>query len=269
MVFPKPDQATVLIAEDNADVRQFIKSCLEKEYNIILAQDGRHGLEIAKEHIPDLVISDVMMPNMDGYELCQALKTDARTSHIPLVLLTARAEHSDKLTGLETGADDYLVKPFDARELQVRVANLIEQRKKLQSHYRKSLNSFAPTDVQAESMDAVFLQNVRSAVEANLDNENFSVVELGNQIGMSRSQLHRKLSALTGHSPNEVIRNMRLERAKQLLEKKAATVSEVAYMCGFNSPAYFSKLFWCDAGGGEIGAKNPVNAGFFPHATKL
>ena len=216
---------------------------MEKEYNIILAQDGRHGLEIAKEHIPDLVISDVMMPNMDGYELCQALKTDARTSHIPLVLLTARAEHSDKLTGLETGADDYLVKPFDARELQVRVANLIEQRKKLQSHYRKSLNSFAPTDVQAESMDAVFLQNVRSAVEANLDNENFSVVELGNQIGMSRSQLHRKLSALTGHSPNEVIRNMRLERAKQLLEKKAATVSEVAYMCGFNSPAYFSKCF--------------------------
>ena len=242
-VFPNPGQAQVLVVEDNPDVRLFIKSCLEKHHNIILAHDGKHGLETAREHIPDLIISDVMMPNMDGYELCHALKTDARTSHIPVVLLTARAEHSDKLAGLETGADDYLVKPFDSRELQIRVANLIEQRKKLQDHFRKTLNTFAPADIVANSMDAVFLQNVRDSIEANLDNENFSVVELGNRIGMSRSQLHRKLSALTGHSPNEVIRNMRLERAKQLLDKNVGTVSEVAYLCGFNSPAYFNKCF--------------------------
>jgi len=148
-----------------------------------------------------------------------------------------------QLKGLETGADDYLVKPFDARELQVRVANLIAGRQKLQAYFRKKLNPFLPKEVEAESLDAVFLNKVRLAVEANLEDENFSVVELGAQVGMSRSQLHRKLSALTGYSPNEVIRNMRLERAKQLLEKKAGNASEVAYMTGFSSPAYFAKCF--------------------------
>jgi transcriptional regulator GlxA family with amidase domain len=157
-------------------------------------------------------------------------------------MLTARAEQSDKLEGLSTGADDYLVKPFHADELRVRVANLIEQRRRLQSHYRQTL-AFATAEVEAESMDAVYLKKVREAVEANLDDENFSVVELGARIGMSRSQLHRKLSALTGFSPNEVIRNMRLDRARQLLEKKAGTASEVAYLTGFNSPAYFAKCF--------------------------
>ncbi|HRF41481.1 MAG TPA: AraC family transcriptional regulator, partial [Saprospiraceae bacterium] len=134
-------------------------------------------------------------------------------------------------------------KPFDALELTVRVANLIEQRRRLQAHYRQALSPFAPAAVEVPGMDAVFLSRVREVVEANLEDENFSVVELGAQIGMSRSQLHRKLSALTGFSPNEVIRNMRLERAKQLLEKKAATVSEAAYGCGFSSPGYFSKCF--------------------------
>ncbi len=147
------------------------------------------------------------------------------------------------LNGLEPCANDYLVNPFDPRKPQLRAGNLIALRKKLQEHYRRVLHAFAPAEVKAESMDAVFLQKVREIVEANLDDENFSVVELGNKIGMSRSQLYRKLSALTGFSPNEAIRNMRLERARQLLEKKAGTVSEVAYLCGFNSPAYFIKCF--------------------------
>jgi AraC-like DNA-binding protein len=159
-------------------------------------------------------------------------------------MLTALAEQGDRLKGLELGADDYLIKPFDAKELTVRVANLIAGRQKLQEHYRRSLNSFAPiAEVKAESMDAVFLKKVREAVEANLEEENFSVVELSSHVGMSRSQLHRKLSALTGFSPNEVIRNMRLERAKQLLNKRAGNASEVAYMTGFSSPAYFAKCF--------------------------
>lgn len=238
------DKPVLLIVEDNFDVRNYIVDQFKGQYQIIEAENGRLGLERALETTPDLVISDIMMPEMDGTEFCKLLKTNEKTSHIPVVMLTALAEQGDRLKGLELGADDYLVKPFDAKELTVRVANLIAGRQKLQEHYRRSLNSFAPiAEVKAESVDAVFLKKVREAVEANLEDENFSVVELSGQVGMSRSQLHRKLSALTGFSPNEVIRNMRLERAKQLLEKKVGNASEVAYMTGFNSPAYFAKCF--------------------------
>lgn len=242
-IFETAGKPSLLIVEDNADVRAYIKEQFAGQYQIREAENGQIGLEIATDTTPDLIITDIMMPVMDGAELCRRLKTDEKTSHIPVIMLTARAEQADKIEGLQTGADDYLAKPFDAAELQVRAANLVEQRRKLQAHYRRNLTAFALAGVVADSMDAAFLQRVRAAVEAGMEDENFSVVELGAQIGMSRSQLHRKLSALTGHSPNEVIRNMRLERAKQLLEKKAATASEAAYMCGFNSPGYFSKCF--------------------------
>ncbi len=239
-----PQSPILLVVEDNPDVCNYIADQFREHYQIIEAENGRLGLEKALETTPDLIISDIMMPEMDGTEFCKLLKTNEKTSHIPVVMLTALAEQGDRLKGLELGADDYLIKPFDAKELTVRVANLIAGRQKLQEHYRRSLNSFAPiAEVKAESVDAVFLKKVRDAVEANLEEENFSVVELSSHVGMSRSQLHRKLSALTGFSPNEVIRNMRLERAKQLLEKRAGNASEVAYMTGFNSPAYFAKCF--------------------------
>lgn len=233
----------LLLVEDNAEVRAYIRAQFEASYQILEAENGRIGLDMAQHNTPDLIITDIMMPEMDGTALCRQLKTDERTSHIPVIMLTARADQTDKLEGLRTGADDYLPKPFDAAELQVRAANLVEQRRKLQDHYRRTLAPFAPAPVEADSMDAAFLQRVRQAVEASMDDEGFSVVELGAQLGLSRSQLHRKLSALTGLAPNEVIRNMRLERARQLLEKKALTVSEAAYACGFSSPAYFSKCF--------------------------
>lgn len=242
-VLSASSKPVLLIAEDNADVRSYIADQFRGTYQILEAENGKLALQKALESTPDLIISDIMMPEMDGTEFCKLLKINEKTSHIPIVMLTALAEQHDRLKGLETGADDYLVKPFDARELQVRVANLIAGRQKLQEHYRKTLNAFASKEVKAESLDAQFLNKVREAVEANLDDENFSVVELGGQVGMSRSQLHRKLSALTGFSPNEVIRNMRLERAKQLLEQKAGNASEIAYMTGFNSPAYFAKCF--------------------------
>lgn len=242
-IYSSANQPVLLIAEDNPDVRTYIVDNLSDEYQIIEAENGKLAMDKALEHIPDLVISDVMMPEMDGTEFCKLLKSNEKTSHIPLIMLTARAEQSDKLAGLQTGADDYLVKPFDVRELQVRVANLTEQRRRLKEHFRKSLSAFATSPVEAESMDAVFLRRIRETVEANLEDETFSVVELGRLMGMSRSQLHRKLTALTDYSPNEVIRNMRLERAKQLLEKNTGTVSEVSYLCGFNSPAYFIKCF--------------------------
>ncbi len=184
-----------------------------------------------------------MMPEMDGREFCRRVKSNEKTSHIPVILLTAKADQSDKLEGLSLGADDYLSKPFDTRELQVRVTNLIEQRRHLQERYRRSLHTFAPADVEMESIDAAFLQKVREAVETNLEDETFSVVELGSTVNMSRSQLHRKLKALTGYAPNEVIRNMRLERARAMLEKGVGNASEVAFMTGFNSPAYFAKCF--------------------------
>ncbi len=233
----------LLIVEDNAEVRAYIRAQFEGSYQIREAENGRIGLDIAQQNTPDLIITDIMMPEMDGTALCRQLKTDERTSHIPVIMLTARADQADKLEGLRTGADDYLPKPFDAAELLVRAANLVEQRRKLQDHYRRTLTPFAPAAIEADSMDIVFLQRVRQAVEASMDDEGFSVAELGAQLGLSRSQLHRKLSALTGLAPNEVIRNMRLERARQLLEKKALTVSEAAYGCGFSSPAYFSKCF--------------------------
>lgn len=238
------DQPALLIVEDNTDVRAYIKDQFEGAYQIWEAENGRIGLEIAQKKMPDLIISDVMMPEMSGTELCSRLKNDEKTSHIPVIMLTARTEQADKVEGLQTGADDYLPKPFDAVELKARVANLIEQRRRLQEHYRHAISPFAPATLETpSSMDSAFLNRIREVVESNLEDENFSVVELGAQIGMSRSQLHRKLNALTGFSPNEVIRNMRLERAKQLLQKKAATVSEAAYGCGFSSPGYFSKCF--------------------------
>ncbi|MBK8564819.1 MAG: tetratricopeptide repeat protein [Saprospiraceae bacterium] len=240
----QPQSPILLVVEDNPDVRNYIADQFREQYQIIEAENGRLGLEKALETTPDLVISDIMMPEMDGTEFCKQLKINEKTSHIPVVMLTALAEQGDRIKGLELGADDYLIKPFDAKELTVRVANLIAGRQKLQEHYRRSLNSFAPiAELKAESVDAVFLKKVREAVEANMEEESFSVVELGAQVGMSRSQLHRKLSALTGFSPNEVIRNMRLEKAKQLLEKRVGNASEVAYMTGFNSPAYFAKCF--------------------------
>lgn len=241
-IFSPAGKQVILLVEDNADVRTFIREQLEGPYQILEAENGRAGLEMALEYTPDLVITDVMMPEMDGMEFCRRIKAEEKTSHIPVVMLTAKAEQTDKLEGLELGADEYLAKPFDARELQVRVANLLTQRLKLQEHYRKNL-AFATAPVEAQSMDSVFLGRVRDAVEANLDDEGFGVVELGQAVGMSRSQLHRKLSALTGFSPNEIIRNMRLEKARKLLEQKAGTAAEIAYTCGFSSPAYFTKCF--------------------------
>ncbi|MCB0546579.1 MAG: response regulator [Phaeodactylibacter sp.] len=233
----------VLLAEDNPELRSYISDTLEGHCQVIEVENGKLAFDKALQTTPDLVITDLMMPVMDGMELCRRLKTEEKTSHIPVIILTARAEQDDKLEGLETGADDYLVKPFDARELRARISNLILQRRKLQEYYRQALHVLAPSEVQPDSMDAIFLQNVREAIENNLDDENFSVVELSSKMNMSRSQLYRKLSALTGFSPNEAIRNMRLERARQLLQRKAGTVSEVAFLCGFNSPAYFIKCF--------------------------
>ena len=236
------EKPIVLIVEDNADVRAYIRDYLIPMYQVTEARDGTEGIEKAWEVIPDLIISDVMMPKKDGYEVCRTLKLDERTSHIPIILLTARAASDDKIEGLETGADDYLIKPFEPKELLARIKNLIDLRQKLRERFKLTV-PVKPGEVAVASMDEVFLSKVISAVEHHIGDELFSTEELAAEVAMSRMQLHRKLSALTNQSAGEFIRSLRLHRAMELLQKDVGTVSEIAYMVGFSDPSYFSKCF--------------------------
>jgi DNA-binding response OmpR family regulator len=209
---------------------------------VIESVDGQDGLEKALRVIPDLIISDVMMPQMDGFALCGKLKTDERTSHIPVILLTARASAESRIAGLETGADDYIAKPFEARELQARVKNLIAQRRKLRERFRKEA-VLQPHALAVTSTDEKFLQKALAVVEARMSDEDFSVEIFGREVGMSRVQLHRKLRAFTDHSAGEFIRILRLNRAAELLAQHGGNVTEVAYQAGFNNLSYFAKCF--------------------------
>ena len=235
-------KANVLVVEDNRDLRFYIRDLLSNDYNIRQARNGQEGFAVAAEKTPDLIISDVMMPEMDGYELCERIKTDERTSHIPVILLTARADESDKLTGLETGADDYIIKPFSVRELRVRARNLIEQRKKLREKFRSKLD-VNPGEVTVTSMDQQFLKRAIDIVEEHLTTPDFSIEILAQKIGLSRMHLFRKIKALTDLSASQFVLVIRLKRAAQLLAEKAGTVTEIAYQVGFDNPSYFSACF--------------------------
>ncbi len=234
--------AIILVIEDNQDVRAYIRDYLVPAYQVIEARDGVEGIDKALEFVPDLIISDVMMPKKDGYEMCRTMKLDDRTSHIPIILLTAKAASENKIEGLEIGADDYLIKPFDPKELLARVRNLIDIRRKLRERFRVSAPLRLP-ETAVMSVDDLFLNKVMAAVEERLSDGHFNTDELAAVVGMSRRQLLRKLSALTGRGPAEFIRFVRLHRAMELLEKGAGTVSEIAYRVGFNDPSYFSKSF--------------------------
>jgi DNA-binding response OmpR family regulator len=233
-----------LIVEDNADLRLYLRGILGKEYQILEAGSGRQGLAKALEYVPDLVLTDVMMPEMDGYELSRNLKTDERTSHIPVILLTARASRESRIEGLETGADDFVTKPFDAEELLVRIRNLIDQRKKLRERYIKDFEVIkAGSKEQPLSLDEKFLQKARSVVEKNLADPEYGVERFASDMAMSRVQLHRKLRALIDQPVTEFIRTIRLNYAVGLLRKKAGTISEIAYDAGFNNPTWFTISF--------------------------
>jgi signal transduction histidine kinase/ligand-binding sensor domain-containing protein/DNA-binding response OmpR family regulator len=238
----RKDLPVILIVEDTEDVRTYIRGFLEPDYQIAEAQDGEDGFEKAAETIPDLIVSDVMMPKMNGFLLCEKLKTDERTSHIPVILLTARAAESSKLQGLETGADDYLVKPFQAKELKVRIKNLIEQRRRLRERFTRDV-TLSPKDISVTSADERFLVHAIQAIENHMADPDFGVDVLGKEVGMSHSQLHRKIRALTNQSPVELIRTFRLKRAAGLLKQKFGNVAEIAYEVGFNNPAYFAECF--------------------------
>jgi CheY-like chemotaxis protein/AraC-like DNA-binding protein len=239
----EPDQDTViLLVEDHAEVRDFIRSHLGSEYRVLEAGDGKAGLATAVSEIPDLIISDVMMPEMDGFELCRALKKNEKTSHIPVILLTARAAEESRIEGFQTGADEYLVKPFSAAELQARVKNLVNSRRELRKRFSTEM-LLQPEGVVVTSANASFLTRAMEAIESRLGDESFGVQDLSNALAMTPRQLNRKLTALANQSPNEFIRSFRLHRARQLLEQEAGTVSEIAYRVGFGNLSYFSRCF--------------------------
>jgi signal transduction histidine kinase/DNA-binding response OmpR family regulator len=238
----KDELPIILIAEDNIDARGFIRLQLSKQYTVIEALDGEDALNKTKFQIPDLVISDVMMPKKNGWELCRELKKDERTSHIPVILLTALAEKEDKLKGLDSGADDYLVKPFDANELHSRVRNLLEIRTKLRESYGKTV-PLKLGEVFVTALDDAFLDKAFGIVNAHLSESEFSVEAFAHEMFLSRTQLQRKIKAVTNFSPSDFIRHLRLQRAKELLEKNAGTVAEIADRVGFNNHSYFAKCF--------------------------
>ncbi|MFK7849170.1 MAG: two-component regulator propeller domain-containing protein [Rhodothermales bacterium] len=237
------DVTTVLVVEDNAEVRAYVAKHLAQTYHVLQAAHGKEGLEIAKSALPDLVLSDVMMPEMDGYALCEAIKSNRETAFIPVVLLTARADSEDKIEGLQGGADDYITKPFDIQELLARVNNLIASRKILLAHPGKDKPSLQVGKIDITSADEAFLEKVRETIESRIGDESFSVEALADTLGMDRSSLFRRLRATLNQSPAEVLWSFRLERAAQLLEARAGSVSEIAYSVGFKSVAHFSRRF--------------------------
>jgi signal transduction histidine kinase/DNA-binding response OmpR family regulator/ligand-binding sensor domain-containing protein len=233
---------TVLIVEDNAELRDYIASLLENEYIVFKAPDGREGLGCARKVLPSLIISDLMMPKMDGIELTAHIKSDERTSHIPVILLTAKSGQESRIDGLKTGADDYLTKPFSVEELTVRVRNLIELRKRLAERYRERIRVHV-TSPEEMSLDDKFLMKAKQIVEANMEDVLFSVERMAVEINLSRTQLLRKLKALTGLSPNDFIRDLRLQKAAEMIRQKADTITQIGYAVGFNDQSYFSKSF--------------------------
>lgn len=236
-------ETTILIIDDNQEIRSYLNEHLSTAYRILEEENGLDGLKAVKSELPDIVICDVMMPKMDGYEFCKALKSDPETDFIPVTLLTAKAEQSDKLEGLGLGADDYIMKPFDIEEVKARTKNLIQSRKKL-------MNRFSKTEIKLElpiadlpNAEIAFTDEIRDFILDGMGDENFGVEDLAQELLMSRRTLHNRIKKITNKSASDLIREIRLERAHQLLSVKAGTISEIAYSVGFKSIAHFSRVF--------------------------
>ena len=233
---------SLLIIEDNPDISEYLISCLEDQYMFLTAANGQEGIDIALEQIPDLIISDVMMPKKDGYEVCDTLKNDNRTSHIPIVLLTAKSDQDSRIQGLKRGADAYLAKPFHKDELLIRLEMLLENRRKLRARYAN--HDFQSSDKKdSNNYEDQFFTLIYKVIDDNLFDSDFNVPALCEAIGMSRTSLHRKVKALTGKSVSLFMRSYRLSKGKKLLLNSSLTVAEIAYNTGFNDPGHFSKSF--------------------------
>ncbi|KPL09260.1 MAG: hypothetical protein AMS26_23075, partial [Bacteroides sp. SM23_62] len=232
----------VLIVEDNHDLRKFIIQGMDDLYQILEAENGLEGLDSAIEEIPDLVITDLMMPEMDGLEMCKRLKTDERTSHIPVIILTARADRASKLEGLESYADDYIIKPFDQEELKARARNLIEQRRLLREKFKYDF-FIKERGLDLKSTDERFIQKAIETVESHLDDLDFNVKALSEKLGVGSMQLYRKIHGVTDQTPSEFIRNLRLQHSVLLLNKRYDNIAQIAYQVGFSSHSYYAKCF--------------------------
>lgn len=237
------DLPLVLIIEDNADVAYYLKNCLEEQYRVLHAVDGLVGIQTAFAETPDVIICDVMMPGKDGYEVCATLKTDERTDHIPIIMLTAKVTKKDRLAGLAQGADAYLAKPFEKEELMIRLDKLMEVRKTLQKKYGNTLASNQSQRNRSADQTERFIEKTERIIIEHLEEEGFSIEELAKHLNLSRSQAYRKIKALTGMSTAIYIRFIRLQKAKELLAESELTISEIAYQVGFKSPVYFSQVF--------------------------
>ena len=236
------EKPLILIVEDNTDVRLYVKTLLSDEYELVEAADGLDGFQKAVQHMPDLIISDVMMDGMDGFELCRQLKGDISTCHIPVMLLTACSLDEQRAQGFENGADAYVPKPFNENLLKVRIRSMIANRKRLKEYFNRNL-TFGDGKTRITEMDKSFIDKFRKIVMDNLSDNELNVDEIGRNLGMSRIQLYRKIKALTNYAPNELVRAIRLKEAGRLLISSGLTVAEIAYDTGFSSPSYFTKCF--------------------------
>ena len=235
----KSKDKTLLIIDDNSELRSYLNNELDTNYNILLAENGKIGFELANKHIPDIIITDVMMPVMDGIELCKMIKNDLRTSHIPIMMITAKGMEVDKIKGIDSGADVYLQKPFNMNVLKSHLKQLISTRKILFKKYLSGIDFSENTT----SLDQEFILNVLNYINKNISDNNLNVENLADELLLSRSKLYRKIKALTGLTANEFIRNVRLEKSKEILENSEFSISEICYKVGFSSPSYFTKCF--------------------------
>jgi DNA-binding response OmpR family regulator/two-component sensor histidine kinase len=236
------EKKAVLVVEDNPDMRKFIRESIEPYYSVIEAEDGKDGIEKAQAIMPDLIVSDIMMPEVDGYELCETLKKDFKTSHTPVILLTAKASESSVVQGLETGADDYITKPFSTKILLTRIKNLIDLRRQLQEKIQRQM-LLQPEEIKVSSIDQKFLKKLQDIIEKNLSDPDLNVEALSEKMEISRVTLNKKIHALSGEKANEFIRSYRLKRAVQLLKQNFGSVTEVAFAVGFSDHSYFTRCF--------------------------
>jgi len=231
-----------LIVEDNTEMRLYIQEQLIDNFNVVLAKNGEEGIKKAFDCVPDLILTDVMMPILNGYDLTEKIKNDRRTSHIPIIMLTAKADEESKLKGLDLGVDDYLIKPFSKKELYARVGNLIKLRSLLKERY-KEISAISLDKIEAKPIDQEFLEKVFNSIKAHLEDPQFGVTLLAREIGMSVSQLNRKLNGLINQSAGKLIRSTKLDYSAQLLKTGAGNISEIAYRVGFSDTPSFSHSF--------------------------
>ena len=232
----------ILIIDDDLDTRIFLRSCFNKDYQVLEAQNGRMGLTLTRTEFPDIIISDVMMPEMDGIELCRLLKTDFDTSHIPVILLTAKTLTEDKIEGLETGANAYIEKPFNKRMLLTQVQNLIRTQEQYKKRFQSDIDLHT-SNMEFTSIDEQFIQKVIACIEAHMDDSLLDAEYIAKFIGISRIQLYRKIKALTSQTVNQFIKSVRLKNAARLLVEGHLTISEIAYQSGFSAPTHFATYF--------------------------